>query len=142
MGYWGISLSLIVFGILGSLSIGLPFLLIGLTLVILNPLRHRPRLFWPLLLAMIAYNLAFWFYTPFYCTVSSSTDGTSSAACSSLLGIAWPASAGGLADPGAAFYQANLAGLAAAVLTFIVTGLLIRRSRGNSGHVEPKVGKT
>ena len=128
MGYWIVSLGLIVFGILGSLSIGLPFLLVGLTLVILNPLRHHPRLFWPSLLAMIAYNLVFWLYTPFYCSATAFTDGTSSTACSSLLGVAWPTSATGLADPGAAFYQANLAGLAAAGLTFIVTSLLIRRS--------------
>ena len=137
MGYWVVSLSLIVFGVLGLLSIGLPFLLVGLTLVILNPLRHRPRLFWPSLLAMIAYNLAFYLYIPFYCSATASTDGTSSAACSSLLGIAWPTNAGGLADPGAAFYQASLAGLAAASLTFIVMSLLIRRKWHSPGRPAP-----
>jgi len=145
MVYWLVAIVLIVFGILGSLSIGLPFLLVGLTLLALAPLRGRARAFWPPLTAMVAGNLAFWLITPFYCTASSevsvdttgaSTIVSNSATCASLLGVPWPANAGGLADPGAAFAMASLAGLIAAALAFalVLAWLTIRPATTRDEH--------
>jgi hypothetical protein len=60
MTYWILSLALVSFGVIAALSIGRPFMLIGLTMLLLGRWRHRPAIFWPPLLAMIAYaGLAF-----------------------------------------------------------------------------------
>ena len=57
MGYWITSLALIAFGFLGAFSIGRPFFLVGLSMLVLGPLRRRPALFWPPLLAVVACNV-------------------------------------------------------------------------------------
>ena len=98
MGYWILSFGLIVFGILGLMAIGLPFLMIGMAMLLLSRVRHRAMVFWPIILGLIAANLAFWLTIPFYCSASSSPDGGFSATCSSLIGISWP-------DNGASIYD-------------------------------------
>lgn len=87
MAYWITSLALIGFGILGVASIGQPFFLVGLAMVLLGAFRERPLIFWPPLLAVIAYNLAFLAVAPFYCTASSTVGSTSTTVCSSLIGL-------------------------------------------------------
>ena len=56
MGYWVATFGLIVFGVIAMFSIGRPFLLVGLAMLVLGPLRTRPIWFWPPLAAVIAYN--------------------------------------------------------------------------------------
>jgi hypothetical protein len=58
--YWVTSLTLIVFGVLAMFSIGRPFLMVGVAMVILGPFRQRPAWFWPPLAAVIAYNVGYW----------------------------------------------------------------------------------
>jgi hypothetical protein len=87
MAYWITSLALIGFGILGAASIGQPFFLVGLAMVLLGAFRRRPLIFWPPLLAVIAYNLAFWAVAPLYCTASATVGSTSITVCSSLIGL-------------------------------------------------------
>jgi hypothetical protein len=58
MAYWITSLGLIAFGFLGMFSIGRPFFLVGLAMLVLGPVRRRPMIFWPSLLAVVAYNWA------------------------------------------------------------------------------------
>ena len=130
MGYWITSLVLIALGILGIMTIGRPFLLVGLAMLVLGPLRRRPLAFWPPLLAVIAYNVAFWLVVPLYCSASSNPGVASTpTTCASLIGIGWPATASGLADPAAAIDQANQVGFAFAAATFVVvlTGLVWQR---------------
>jgi hypothetical protein len=104
------------------MSIGLPFLMIGLAMLLLGRLRHRTLVYRPIMLGLIAYNIAFWLTIPFYCSSSSTPDGGSSAAtCSSLIGIPWPDDATGMNVTPAAFGIA----FAIAVVVGIVTAALV-----------------
>jgi hypothetical protein len=91
MAYWIASLALVVFGFLSSFSIGQPFFLVGLAMLVLGAFRGRPFIFWPPLLAVVAYNLAFVAVAPLYCTgtfTGTSTVGsTSTTVCSNLIGV-------------------------------------------------------
>lgn len=116
MGYWITSLSLIAFGVIAMFSIGRPFFLVGLAMLILGPLRHRPTWFWPPLVAVITYNVGWWAVAPFSCTATEIVGGTSTTTCSSLIGIAYSGS--GIYNP--SFGPANQAGLVLAAIGFIV----------------------
>lgn len=116
MGYWVASLGLIAFGVVAMFSIGRPFLLVGLAMLILGPLRRRPVLFWPPLLAVIAYNVGYWAVAPLYCTATEAAGGTSTTTCSSLIGIGYSGS--GIYNP--SLDPANQAGLLLAAVAFVV----------------------
>lgn len=116
MGYWVASLGLIAFGVIASFSIGRPFLLVGIAMLILGPLRRRPVLFWPPLLAVIAYNVGYWAVAPLYCTATEAAGGTSTTTCSSLIGIGYSGS--GIYNP--SLDPANQAGLLLAAVAFVV----------------------
>lgn len=127
MGYWVASLSLIAFGVVAMFSIGRPFLLIGLAMIILGPLRSRPVLFWPPLVAVIAYNVGYWAVAPLYCTATEAAGGASTTTCSSLIGIGYSGS--GIYNP--SLDPANQAGLLMAAIAFVIAlaGLLWQRRR-------------
>lgn len=116
MGYWVGSLGLIAFGVIAMFSIGRPFLLVGLAMLILRPLRSRPVLFWPPLVAVIAYNVAYWAVAPLSCTATEAAGGISTTTCSSLLGIGYSGS--GIYNP--SLDPANQAGLLVAAIAFVV----------------------
>ncbi len=102
MSYWIAPLALIAFGTAGLMTIGLQFLIVGLTMLVLGRLRDRPRLFWPPLLGAVAFSVASLSIEPFYCSASSTVGGGSTGTtCSSLIGIPWPAVPSGVADLGA-----------------------------------------
>ena len=54
--YTALVLALIAFGMLGIMSIGFPFLLVGLTLAALRTYRHRPGVFWPVLALVVGFS--------------------------------------------------------------------------------------
>jgi hypothetical protein len=108
---------LIAFGVLGIFSIGMPFLLLGLVLAALGPSRRESTVFWPGVMATIAFILGFAVVTPLGCTASASVTDPESAGeqqlsvshttCSNALGIdysgegtynppLWPALVAGL----------------------------------------------
>ena len=116
MGYWVASLGLMAFGVVAMFSIGRPFLLVGLAMLILGPLRSRPVLFWPPLVAVIAYNVGYLAVAPFYCSATEAVRGTSTTTCSSLIGIGYSGS--GIYNP--SLDPANQAGLLLAAIAFIV----------------------
>jgi hypothetical protein len=104
MGYWITSLALIAFGIAGAMTIGLPFLIIGLAMAVLGPIRHQARVYRPIMLGLIAFNVAFMAIAPAYCSATSTIGGGSSAAtCTSFIGIPWPDDATGMNVTPAAF---------------------------------------
>lgn len=110
-------LSLVVFGVLAMFSIGRPFFLVGLAMLILGPLRSRPALFWPPLAAVVAYNVGWWAVAPLSCTATETVGATSGRTiCSSLLGIDYSGS--GIYNP--SLDPANQAGLAFAAIAFVV----------------------
>jgi len=136
MGYWTTSLILVAFGIAGALSIGRPFFLVGVAMLVLGRVRHRPRIFWPPLLSLVAYNVVFWTISPLYCSAGSSPGGVSTTTCSSLIGIPWPADAGGVADPGAVFVIANGVGVAVGIAVFVAVFVRLSQ-RGAARAPEP-----
>ena len=125
MGYWITSLGLIAFGFLGMFSIGRPFFLVGLAMLVLGPVRRRPALFWPPLLAVVAYNAAYWAVAPLYCTATEAVGGLSTTVCSSVLGINY--SGTGSYNP--SLDPANMAGLLLAALAFVavLAAMILKR---------------
>jgi hypothetical protein len=91
MGYWITTFGLIAFGFLAMLSIGRPFLLVGLALLLLRPLRNHPAAFWPPLAAVIGWNVAFMAIAPISCVatqrVGVGSSGESTTVCTSLTGF-------------------------------------------------------
>ena len=131
MGYWATSLSLIGFGLLAAFSIGRPFFLVGLAMLILGPVRTRPIKFWPPLAAVVAYNAGWWALAPLSCTATEAVGETSSTTCSSILGIGY--SGTGIYNP--SLDPANQAGLFLATITFVVVlGTLSWRGRRARAH--------
>ncbi len=116
MGYWIASLGLVAFGVVAMFSIGRPFFVVGLAMLILGPLRSRPALYWLPLAAVIAFNLGWWAVAPMYCTATQAVGGASTTVCSSLIGISY--SGPGIYNP--SFEPANQAGIVLAVIAFVV----------------------
>lgn len=132
MGYWIASLALIAFGWVGMLSIGRPFLLVGVAMLVLGPLRRHPALFWPPLVAVIAYDVAYWAVAPFFCSATEAAGGTSTTVCSSLIGVRYSGS--GIYNPSSE--PANQAGLMLAAVAFVVV-LAAMLWNGRAGRVTP-----
>jgi hypothetical protein len=132
MAYWIAALLLVAFGFLTGFSIGPPFLVVGLTMLVLGPLRRWPRVFWPSLVGVLAFNLGVILVIPMYCTATSEAGGVSHTVCSSLLGLTWSGS-GLYNPPPEAFAVAIRTGLAvaavAALATFASLTLGRRRAR-------------
>jgi len=142
MAYWIMSLSLIGFGFLGILSVGRPFLLAGLALLVLGPVRKRPALFWPPLAAVVAWNVAFLTIAPGMCTATqtigtmpSDGSGESTTVCSNLLGMIYRGS--GIYNP--SLEPANQAALVVEVLTSVVLPAVILWTH-RTGRVGPTPG--
>jgi hypothetical protein len=135
--YWVATAGLIAFGLVGMLSIGRPFLLVGLAMLALGRLRSRPAAFWPPLVAVIAYNVGYWATAPLYCTATQSIDGAaqvgaSTTVCSSLLGVSY--SGPGIYNP--SLDPANGVGIVLAAVAFVVVlAATLRNSRAR--RVEP-----
>jgi hypothetical protein len=122
MGYWIASFALIAFGILGAMTIGLPFLLVGLAMLSLSPIRHRPIAFWPIFLGFVAFNLASLLIEPSYCSASSvAGGGPSPTTCSSLTGIPWPADATGAGASSTGFVVALGISIFIGLTVFVVS---------------------
>jgi hypothetical protein len=128
MTYWIVCLLLIGFGYLAKFSIGLPFFYVGLAMLLLAPLRRWSMVFWPLLLALIAFQVAYFAVVPFHCSASQVIGGPTTTVCSSLTGIRYEADAG-VGPP----ITALIAGVASAVTTAVATWWVMRRRRIHLG---------
>jgi hypothetical protein len=134
MGYWIASFALIAFGFVTGLSIGLPFFLIGMAMLVLSPVRRRPLAFWPAFLGFAAFNLSFLLITPAYCSATMPVgDGSMSlqTSCSSFTGIPWPTDATGSGPTGAAFAISGLVALVIGIVVFalVYAWLYIERAK-------------
>lgn len=132
--YWILVGALIVFGVLGAASIGLPFLALGLTLAALSGFRGRPRVFWPVLLAVVGFFVGYALVAPWYCSqeVYSEVGGPlvdSGVVCQSLVGVTYRGPGG--------YNPSSLPGLIAGVASALLFGgiaWIVMRGRTTSSR--------
>ena len=139
MGYWITAALLVVFGFLTGFSIGAPFLLEGLVMVLVGPVRRRARIFWPAMVVVPAFTLGYVLVAPLTCTsgagastgAAAGAGDLSTTTCTSLLG--GPYAGTGIYNP--PLEPALRVGLAAAggaaAVTFVLVSLA--RTRRASG---------
>jgi hypothetical protein len=137
MSYWLTALVLAAFGFVTGFSIGGPFFLVGVAMLILGPIRGRPRLFWPALVSVISFVVAAALVIPISCVATSEVGGISSTVCTSILGPRW--SGTGLYNPppeafALAFRVGIAAGVGAAAATLAGLTLRERANRSRSGR--------
>jgi len=131
VGYWIFSLAVLFLGFLTGFSIGVFILPIGLALVVLGPVRHRPKVYWPLLMAVVGFVIGYLLFVPLTCTATTTIpggDGTT--VCQSILGPGYRSM--GVTEPPTDL--ARLAGIIAAVVATVVTlgGLAFQERRRRS----------
>jgi hypothetical protein len=89
--YWALVVCLIGFGCLGIFSIGAPLLLLGITLAILRPWRHRVGVIAAGVAAIFGFTLGYLLVVPIRCTTSqSSSQPVGHTICSYIFGVDVP----------------------------------------------------
>ena len=131
MGYWFFSLAVLLIGFLTGFSIGVFILPIGVALVLLGPVRRRPRVYWPALMAVVGFVAGYLLFVPLTCTATSATSGGEGATvCQSILGPGYRIA--GMVEPPTDL--ARLAGIIGAGFAAVATlvGLVLAERRGRS----------
>jgi len=121
--YWLIAAVLIVFGFITGFSIGPPFLLFGLAMLVAAPVRRWPRIFWPILSVVPAFTLGFALSAPLTCTAVGTPGQANQVSCMSILG--GPYVGTGIYNP--PLDPAIRIGALAAVIAAVATYLVVRR---------------
>ncbi len=133
VAYWALVVFLIGFGFLGILSIGMPFLLLGIWLAIVSQRRHETVLAVGVA-AIVGFTFGYILVAPLGCTgtavthvastdLNSASQGVSHTVCTNILGINY--SGVGLYNPSLA--PGLLAGIAVAVGFALGTRWVARR---------------
>jgi hypothetical protein len=120
--YWLITAALIIFGFVTGFSIGGPFLLLGVTMVVAFPARQRPRIFWPLLSIVPAFTVGYVLVAPLTCTAIGAPGQPGEVTCTSILG--GPYVGTGLYNP--PLEPALLTGLAAGAIAAVAVYVAVR----------------
>ena len=84
LAYYALAVLLMGLGLLTMLSFGAPIFLIGLALVVLGPARVKPRIFWPMLAAVICFFVGF---LPIGAASCSMTAASAHTICTNLVGM-------------------------------------------------------
>lgn len=87
--YWLVVVLFVGFGVVAIFSVGAPFLLIGLTLVLLWPVRSKRSVVWPIIVGEVALVTGYVLVAPLGCTTTATGPEVSSrwTSCDNLLGI-------------------------------------------------------
>jgi hypothetical protein len=89
--YWSLAVGLIAFGLLGLISIGLPFLLTGIAMAALASRRSERTILWPVLIGIWAFVLGYVLIGPLGCATTSSAEPgrtvVEATSCGNLLGL-------------------------------------------------------
>jgi hypothetical protein len=126
IAYWALIVILIGFGFLGILSIGLPFLLLGIMLAILARRRHETGVIAAGVAAIVGFTLGYILFVPINCTTAERAPIGTHTVCGNILGINY-SSAGGYSS---SLFSGVIAGLILAVLFASVTRRIARRVAG------------
>jgi hypothetical protein len=130
--YWGVAVVLVGFGYLALFSIGAPFLLTGIAMMVVSPWRSRHEVLWPTLVGVWVFVLGYLLVAPLGCTSTAtavtvgSPVATSHTTCTNILGIDY--SGTGTYEP--TLLPALVFGAAAGAAGALVTRFLVRRRRG------------
>jgi hypothetical protein len=121
-----VALALIVFGIAGLFSIGAPFLLTGIVMLICLSWRRDLALLLPALSAVWAFTLGYILVAPLGCSSSAVSPGHGLVRGGTVCnGILFDYSGGGSYSP--SYVPALLVGLGAALGAAILVSALLRR---------------
>jgi hypothetical protein len=132
--YWGAAVVLVGFGYLALFSIGAPFLLTGIAMMVVSPWRSRHEVLWPTLIGVWAFVLGYVLVAPLGCTsrTMAVTAGSPAAAshttCTNILGIDY--SGIGIYNP--SLVPAVVVAAAAGVAGCLATRFLLRRRRAST----------
>jgi hypothetical protein len=130
--YWGVAVVLVGFGYLALFSIGAPFLLTGVAMMVVSPWRGRHEVLWPTLVGVWVFVLSYLLVAPLGCTstatavTAGSPVATSHTTCTNILGIDY--SGTGTYEP--TLLPALVFGAAAGAAGALATRFLLRRRRG------------
>ena len=131
--YIALAVGLLLFGIVGLFSIGAPFLLTGLAMLVCFPWRRRPDILWPALAGVWGLTLGYVLVAPLSCTstdtaIASPTGSVlfrmATTTCNALL---FDYSGGRSYGP--PFLPALLLGLAMAVASAVLVRMAFSRRR-------------
>ena len=129
--YVALALGLVLFGIAGLLSIGAPFLLTGLAMLVCFPWRRRQDILWPALASVWGLTLGYILVAPLGCTTSArAVGGVTSGGGTTCIGLLFDYSGG--PSYNAPLLPAFLVGLAsAAAAALLVRMVATRRTRND-----------
>lgn len=142
--YWVFTLVLIGFGAITGLSFGMPFFVLGITLLVLAPFRERPTVFWPTLSAVASFFVGYVLVAPLRCTAQatiregqglSGQDAT--VQCTNLLGIDYS----GADSYNPPLWPAALAGASLAVAVWILLRRALQERWGEQDRPDGSDGR-
>jgi hypothetical protein len=134
--YLVLALALILFGFAGLFSIGAPFLLTGMVMLVCFPWRHRRRILWPAVAGVWGFTLGYILLAPIGCTEYGTNEGLrlgflSAAATTTCNGIFFDYAGGAPYNP--PLLPAILIGVLVGLVSAIaVRTLLSRTDRGRA----------
>lgn len=144
-GYWAVVFTLCLVGVIGIFSVGMPLLLLGVTLAIAAPWRTQRAILWPAVTAVVAFVAGYVLVAPLGCsttasatipaesTTASSMLSDQSTTCTNVLGIDY--SGAGLYNP--SLVPALVAGLGLSLMAAATVGVVLRRSGPSSTETPP-----
>jgi len=136
VAYLSVAVVVCAFGFLALLSIGAPFLLTGVAMLLVYPWRSRPSVLWPTLASIWALSATYVLVAPIGCSSTggrqpailgspSPAIGRSVTTCTNLLGIDYS----GGANYNPPLLPALLAGISVAiVVALLLRAVLVRRA--------------
>jgi lysylphosphatidylglycerol synthetase-like protein (DUF2156 family) len=137
--YTTLGVALLLVGVAGLLSIGLPFLLTGLVMLFLLPWRRRRDVLWPSLASVWGLTLGYLLIAPLGCATSIAPSGTvprSRESATTCNGLFFDYSGSSSYDP--PLLPALLVGVVVGVAAwFAVKALLTRRATTPGEHGRP-----
>ena len=79
--YVVLAIALVAFGMLAVFSIGMPFLLTGLAMIVLFPWRYRRDVLWPTLAAIWGLVIGYLVVAPWGCTAEVGSGAAATTTC-------------------------------------------------------------